>query len=154
MTVMKEVNEKIYKIIGACMEVHRTLGPGYATDFYRRALEVEFTQKEIPFESGKTVDVTYKGEAVGSVEMDFLVMNDVVLVLRSQEALRDLEIQQMLRYISLTGTSIGLLVNFGNIKIQYKRVLPGHQQREVRKDHYRLSNYREIGRTREGNPAI
>lgn len=154
MTVMKEVNEKIYKVIGACMEVHRTLGPGYTTDFYLRALEVEFTQKEMSFESKKTVDVTYKGETVGSAEMDFLVMNDVVLVLRSQEALRDSEIQQMLRYISLTGSSIGLLVNFGNIKIQYKRVLPGHQQREVRKDHYRLSNYREIGKTREGNPAI
>ena len=154
MALMKEVNEKVYKIIGACMEAHRTLGPGYPVDFYRKALETEFKAKNLEFEASKSVKVMYKNVEVGSADIDFMVAGDVVLVIRSQDSLRDQEIQQVLRYIALTNSAIGLLVNFGNVKIQYKRVLPGHQQREPRKDSYRLSSYREIGKTREGNPVI
>jgi GxxExxY protein len=151
---MKEVNEKVYKIIGACMEVHRSLGPGYPEDFYRRALEVEFPQKGLEYSSQKSYQVIFKDHLVGSVEIDFLVAGEVVVIIRSQDGLKDTEIQHVLRCLSLSGTTIGVLVNFGLVKIQYKRVLPSYQQRDVRKEAYRIPGSREIGRTREGNPVI
>jgi GxxExxY protein len=152
MALMKEINEKVYKVIGSCMEVHRTLGPGYPVEFYRKALEVELPQKSLAFEAGKSVQVMYKEAQVGSMEIDFVVDKAVVLSLRSQEMLMDHEVQQTLRCLQLTGCTIGVLVNFGLVKIQYKRILPGQQQKDVRKDAMRPIGYREIGKTREGNP--
>jgi GxxExxY protein len=154
MALMKEMNEKVYKIIGACMEVHRTLGPGYPVDFYRKALDVEFPLKELPFESMKTLQVMYKDVLVGTVEIDYLIDENVVIVLRSQEGLKDTEIQQVLRCLTLTGSQVGILVNFGLSKIQYKRIMPSQQQKDVRKDVYQPTTYRHIGKTREGNPVI
>ena len=154
MALMKEVNEKVYKIIGSCMEVHRTLGPGYPIDFYRRALEIEIPQKGLTFESRKNLQVIYKDMVVGDLDIDFIVGGDVVVIVRSQDNLKDIEIQQVLRCLTLTKCTIGVLVNFGLVKIQYKRVLPSQQQREQRKEPFRVSGYRDIGRTREGNPVI
>ena len=134
------------------MEVHRTLGPGYPMEYYRKALEVEFKAKELNFEVQKPVQITYKEMLIGTHEIDFLVNKNVVIVLRVQEELKDLEIQQVLRFLSLMKSSIGLLVNFGNTKIQYKRILPSRQTREIRKEAYHPIEYREIGKTREGNP--
>ena len=154
MALIKEVNEKVYKIIGSCMEVHRVLGPGYPADFYKKALEVELKEKELTFETGKNLDIVYKEIKVGKQEIDFLIEGDVILMIRSQETLKDIEVQQVLRYITLTESAIGVLVNFGNVKIQYKRVLPNYQQKEMRKEPYRAVGYREIGKTREGNPVV
>ena len=152
MVMLKDVNEKVYKIIGSCMEVHRTLGPGYPPEFYKKALEIEFESKELAFETHKSLQVEYKEMLVGTIEIDFLIEEKVVVMIRSQDNLEDVEVQQMLRYISLTGGTIGVIMNFGAPKIQYKRVLPGHAQREVRKEPYRYMGSREIGKTREGNP--
>jgi len=154
MGLMKEVNEKVYKVIGSCMEVHRTLGPGHPVSFYRKALEVELALKKLPFEVQKSVQVLYKDVLVGTLELDFIVEGEVIVVIRSQETLKDIEIQQILRCLALTGSTIGLLVNFGQVKIQYKRVLPSYQHREPRKEPYRTAAYREIGKTREGNPIM
>lgn len=154
MALLKAVNEKVYKIIGSCMEVHRALGPGYPVDFYQRALEVELALKELPFEAKKSLQVVYKDVLVGMLEIDFLINDEVLLMIRSQDSLKDTEVQQVLRCLLLTGRAIGILVNFGLTKIQYKRVLPSHQQRDTRKDQYRIAGYREIGKTREGNPVI
>lgn len=154
MAITKEVNEKVYKIIGSCMEVHRALGPGYPVDFYRKALEVELALKELSFEAQKSLQVLYKNVLVGTLDVDFIVEDGAVVVIRSQEALKDIEIQQVLRCLALTGCTIGLLVNFGMVRIQYKRIIPTYQRKEVRKDQYRMIGYREKGRTREGNPLI
>ncbi|OVE80192.1 hypothetical protein BVY01_00660 [bacterium I07] len=154
MALMKEVNEKVYKIIGSCMEVHKALGPGYPEDFYKRALEIEFPLKGLEFDARKSIQVIFKQQQVGSLEIDFLVAKDVVVMVRSQEGLKDIEIQQVLRCLSLTEATIGVLVNFGLVKIQYKRILPSYQQRDVQKPGYRIPGSREIGRTREGNPVI
>ena len=154
MTLVKGINEKVYKIIGSCMEIHKVLGPGHPVDLYRRALEVELLLKGLSFEAKKSVQVIYKDVMVGTVDIDFLIDNEVILEVRSEETLKDTEVQQILRYLSLFGSSVGVLVNFGGLKVQYKRILPSRQQKDVRKNHYHLADYREIGKTREGNPII
>ena len=154
MAVLKDVNDRVYKVIGACMEVHRSLGPGYPVDFYKKALEIEFAQKELPFETQKEIQILYKETPVGSLVIDFLVGEDIVLMMRSQDALSDVGVQQVLRSLQLTESAAGVLVNFGLAKIQYKRVLPSYHQKETRKDSFRIPGYRGIGKTREGNPVI
>jgi len=154
MSNLKEVNDTVYKIIGSCMEVHKTLGPGYPVDFYKKSLETEFKQRELTFETDKALPVIFKESTVGQFIIDFFVNDGVPVMLRAQEELKDIEIQQVLRAMGLAGKTLGLLVNFGNIKIQYKRVLPSRQSKDLRKDPYRMMPYRETGRTREDNPVI
>jgi GxxExxY protein len=154
MSSMKDVNETIYKIIGSCMEVHKALGPGYPVDMYKKALTHEFSLRELSGKPDVTVDVKYKENVVGTVQIDFVVNESVIVALRCQEDLKDIEIQQVLRCLPLAGTSMGLLVNFGNIKIQYKRILPSRSGRSegIKNQSIGVAAYREMGRTREANP--
>ncbi|MBN1781179.1 GxxExxY protein [bacterium] len=156
MNQMKDVNEIIYKIIGSCMEVHKTLGPGFPVDTYKKALAIEFSERELAFNQDIHVEVSYKENLIGTLDVDFVVGDAVIVALRSQEDLKDIEIQQVLRFLPLTQTTMGLLVNFGNIKIQYKRILPSRQGRgELRKDQsIGVAAYREMGKTREANPIL
>jgi GxxExxY protein len=151
---LKETNETVYKIIGSCMEVHKALGPGLPLEFYAAALEIEMTEKALAFERNKEFPSLYKEKQIGTVVLDFHVEGNVVVAIRAQTELKDIEIQQVLRQLSLSSSPIGLLVNFGNIKIQYKRILPSRQMREPRKEVLRPLAYREMGKTREGNPIL
>lgn len=156
MSMMKDVNDTIYKIIGSCMEVHKTLGPGYPVEMYKKALAIEFAERELHADQDVTVEVAYKENLIGNITVDFVTSDRVIVALRCQEDLKDIEIQQILRCLPFVESSMGLLVNFGNIKVQYKRILPSRQNRmDSRKDHQiGVAAYREIGRTREGNPII
>ena len=161
MTQLKEINETVYKIIGSCMEVHRVLGPGLDLSSYQKALQIEMGEKELAFEADKPIEFKYKDQVVGTVDIDFFINEKVILVLRCQDDLKDMEIQQVLRYLPLVESTMGLLVNFGNTKIQYKRIIPSRQSREIRKDQNSIQNQpyhpnlkRDIGKTREGNPIV
>ncbi|NQT25841.1 GxxExxY protein [candidate division KSB1 bacterium] len=157
MSLGKEVNETVYKVIGSCMEVHKIVGPGFPVEFYHKALEIELADKAVQYEEAQSVKVKYKDVEIGSVPVDFLVNECVILMIRSDEQLRDIEVQQILRIMSQNDIPVGLLMNFGNTKVQYKRVLPSRQGSSsppMRKDGAMLRPlaYREMGRTREGNP--
>jgi len=156
MSTIKDVNEIIYKIIGSCMEVHKTLGPGYPVEMYKKALAVEFAERDLSAEQDRTVEVVFKENLIGTIVIDFFVHESVIVALRCQEDLKDIEIQQVLRCLPLTQSSMGLLVNFGNVKIQYKRILPSRQGRmDSRKEpSIGVAAYREMGKTREGNPIM
>ncbi|MCD6115607.1 GxxExxY protein [bacterium] len=153
MTFQKNINEKVYKVVGALMEVHKTLGPGHPADFYKKALEIEFTERELSVEKDRSVDVVFKGVLVGKLNADFIIDEALVISVKVEDILSDVEVQQVLRCLSLTNCTMGILANFGGTKIQYKRVLPSSRINENRKI-YRSPNYREHGRTRESNPII
>jgi len=154
MAELKNLNEKVYKIIGSCIEVHKTIGPGYPVEFYRKALSLELKDKELKFEIEKKMDVKYKDELIGDVTFDFIIEGKALLILRCQDSLHDHEIQHVLRGLSLVNCDIGVLVNFGQAKIQYKRVIPGRSPIDNRKQSmYRGgSPFMSTGRTRESNP--
>ena len=155
MAQLKETNDIVYKIIGACMEVHRIVGPGYPVEFYKRALEIEFKEKDLTIENDKSFEIIYKDVLIGNYVIDFWVNDKVIVVVRSQEDLSDGEIQQVLRGLGLADTKIGLLVNFGQAKMQYRRIVPSRQTRDAkegRKENKRHVNYKPMGRTRETNP--
>jgi GxxExxY protein len=156
----KEANDTIYKVIGACMEVHKAIGPGFPAAFYQKGMEVEMKEKELSFEPDKVLQVKYKDIVVGEYTIDFLVAGSVVLEVRAnRDEMGDLDIQNVLRSLTLSGAPMGLLVNFGNLKIQYKRILPSRAMRgetqPPRLDRpLRPMGYRESGRTRESNPIL
>jgi GxxExxY protein len=113
-----------YEIIGAAMEVHSEIGPGYNEEVYQKALEIEFRNRKIQFEPQKSVEVKFKGEMVGLKLLDFLVDNRVVVEIKALSHLDSIHEVQLISYLKATGCEIGLLINFGARKLEYKRILP------------------------------
>ena len=122
-----------YKIIGAAMTVHSTLGPGHPEEIYQKALECEFYISKIPFESQKAVSILYKGARVGLRYLDFLVDDKVIVEIKSVNQLELLHEWQVLSYFAATPYEVALLINFGKPKLEYKRMLPSKKILEHRK---------------------
>lgn len=114
MSVHRDITEKI---IAAAIEVHRHLGPGYHESIYQLALAHEFGLQHLSFEREKEIEVAYKGLVVGKYRLDFLVNQQVIVELKAVEALSDVHLAQMLSYLSATGKTVGLILNFAQAKL-------------------------------------
>ena len=99
-------------VIGAAIEVHRHLEPGYLESVYEEALAIEFDMQEIPFEKQKPIALCYKGHPVGEGRIDFLVGESLVVELKAVEALGPIHHAQVISYLRTTKLSLGLLINF------------------------------------------
>ena len=114
--------EETYKIIGLCMEVHRNLGPGLLEIIYKDALEIEFRENNIPFVREKEFIVEYKGIILPhKFNADFVVNEDIILEVKAIKEFSNEHVAQILNYIKLSNSGIGLLVNFQTKSLQYKR---------------------------------
>ncbi len=113
---------RTYAVIGAAMEVHKQLGPGFLEAVYQEALAVEMELQEIPFSREVMLPVHYKNRqlAVG-YRADFLCFEDVVVELKALRKLSTIEEAQILNYLKATGFAIGVLINFGSRSLEYKR---------------------------------
>ena len=109
------------KIIGAAMEVHHVLGPGFLEAVYEAALAHELTLREISFDRQKPLSISYKGEDLKEYVCDFLVEGCVVVELKAMKRLTELAEAQILNYLKATEFETGLLLNFGAPSLQYKR---------------------------------
>jgi GxxExxY protein len=107
-----------YKIIGAAMEVHKTLGPGFLEAIYETVLAYELKQLRLTFERQKALAVHYKGMIIGDYKPDFIVENKVVVELKAQRALSTVDEAQLINYLKATGLRVGLLFNFGTKSLQ------------------------------------
>ena len=114
--------EETYKIIGICMEVHRNLGPSLLEVIYKDALEIEFKENNIPFEREKEFLIEYKGKILPhKFYADFIVNEDIILEVKAVKEFSNEHIAQVLNYLKLANSEIGLLVNFQTKSLQYKR---------------------------------
>ena len=105
--------ELSHAIIGAAIEIHRTLGPGLLEAVYEECLAREFTLKAIPFERQKPIPLVYKDLKLEcGYRLDFLVSTRIVVELKSIEAIAPIHESVMLTYLRLSGMSLGLLINF------------------------------------------
>ena len=111
------------KIIGAAMEVHSTLGPGFLESVYEEALVVEFGLRNIDFERQKNIDVFYKDVKIKHYVCDLIVENKVLLELKALGQLSTNEHAQTLNYLKATGLKVGLLLNFGEKSLKYQRFI-------------------------------
>jgi GxxExxY protein len=125
---IQELNGLTHKIIGAAMEVHRCLGPGFLESVYEGALCLEMRMRDIPFLSQVMVPVYYKGELVGEGRLDMLVDGEIVVELKSVETLAPIHSVQLLSYLKATNHRVGLLINFNApvLKQGIKRLINGH----------------------------
>lgn len=107
-----ELNGLSSAVIGAAIEVHRLLGPGFAESVYEEALCIELAERGIPFVRQAAIQVRYKSRLVGEGRLDLLVANVLIVELKVVEALAPVHTSQLLSYLKATGHPLGLLMNF------------------------------------------
>jgi len=115
--------ELSFKIMEACFEVHNTLGPGFSEGIYENATIKELDSKGVSSERQKLIDIFYKGQKVGEYRLDLVVDGRVVLELKAVSELNRIFEAQLLSYLKATGMKLGILVNFGGKKVEYKRIV-------------------------------
>ena len=111
------------EIIGCFYEVYRTLGSGFLEKVYEKSLAVEFQRRGIKFGQQIGIGVCYKGEDVGNYILDFLVEGCVVVEVKAKSSIEGFDEAQVINYLKATGKEVGLLVNFGNDDIEFRRLV-------------------------------
>jgi len=111
-----------YNIIGAAQEVHRELGHGFLEPVYQDALSIEFKERSIPFEKEKDLLITYKDQVLSKqYKADFVCYQQIIVELKAVARLTSEHEAQVLNYLKATGYRLGLLVNFGEPSLVFKR---------------------------------
>ena len=116
--------EESFTIIGCCMEVHKTLGKGFSEIVYKEALEYEFQLNSIPYIREAECKIPYKKIILKKTfNVDFLIYDKIILEVKAIECLTKSDIKQTLNYLAASKLKLGLLVNFGEDSLNYKRVV-------------------------------
>jgi GxxExxY protein len=108
-------------IIGCAMTVHRTLGPGFLESVYQNALAHELRKSGLAVECEKIIRVLYDGIPVGTFSADMLVEGRVLIENKAVQSLVLGHELQLINYLTATGVDVGLLLNFGASRLQFKR---------------------------------
>lgn len=117
--------ELAYKIRGAVFQVYNTLGFGHKESVYAKALSIEFNKKTLPFEREKRLDIVYDGKSVGIYRPDFVIADSIILEIKSLEFMPTHVEKQLIYYLKGTNYRVGLLVNFGGVRLVIKRKIWG-----------------------------
>ncbi len=110
-------DELTERIIGAAIEVHRILGPGWLESIYEEALHHELSLRGLPVRRQVDIVVRYKEKNIGGQRLDLIVADEVVVELKSQRSLPEVAAAQVLSYLKASGMKRGLLINFGEQKL-------------------------------------
>ena len=118
--VHSEVTEEI---IGAAFEVHRALGYGFLEKVYQRAMQVELRLRGLSAELESAIKVRFKDELVGDYCADIFVEECVIVEIKVARSYRSEDEPQLLNELKATGIQVGLLINFGREKVEFKRMV-------------------------------
>ena len=111
------------KVIGAAFEVHGQLGYGFLERVYERSMQVELIRRGSAAEIERRVQVRYKDVVVGDYDSDLIVDDCVLVELKVNPQYDRRDEAQLLNVLKATGLKVGLLVNFGRTKVEYKRLV-------------------------------
>ena len=114
----KEITEKI---IGCAYKVYNTMGYGFLESVYEKCLLIELRKAGLKSEYQKQIIVNYEGEVVGNFIADIFVEELIILELKSVKNIAKAHEVQLVNYLVATGTNVGLLINFGEDKVEIKR---------------------------------
>jgi GxxExxY protein len=106
------LNRLTEEVIGAAIEVHRVLGPGFLESFYEQALCMELKERRIEFVRQPVFPILYKGTLIGQTRLDLLIDRRVLVELKATEGYASVHLAQVLSYLKATGLTLGLLINF------------------------------------------
>jgi len=125
--VLLSTDKLTYEIVGSAMAVHRTKGSGYRENTYQRDLEIHFADSQIQFVAQKLLDVFDSVDGrrlIGYYIPDFIVDNRVIVEIKALPGLDDSHVAQIIGYLAVSGCEVGLLINFGQRSLEWKRILP------------------------------
>lgn len=116
--------EETFEILGCCMRVYNELGKGFLEAVYKDALEIEFRNKGISYSRETKYEIIYQGVILPHKYFaDFLVQDKIILEVKAQNGVIDEHFKQVLNYLAVSKCKLGLLVNFGEDKLKYKRLV-------------------------------
>ncbi len=123
-TIKFPLQQETFKVIGACMEVHNHLGRGFAEVVYKDALEHEFKIQNIPFSREKSYQINYKEIILPhSYRADFEVFDNIIIEIKATKDGIESHYKQTINYLAVSNNPIGLIINFGEDKLTFKRVI-------------------------------
>jgi len=111
------------RIIGAVIEVSNELGAGFLESVYQKALLIALAERGLKAQAQVPLEVHFHGQMVGQFYADILVENRVLIEIKAAKALTDEHKAQLINYLRATGIKVGLLVNFGKPKAEWRRVI-------------------------------
>ncbi len=116
--------DEVYAIVGAAMEVHRILGCGFLEAVYQEAMGIELAERKIPFLPQVELPIHFKGRLLKkSYLVDFIAYENIIVELKAQDQLSSREEAQILNYLKASGKEVGILINFGDERLQWKRIV-------------------------------
>ena len=117
-----EIDKLTHKIIGYAMKIHSLLGNGFQEVIYQRALAIELAYENIAFQREMEMPIFYRDEQIGTRRVDFFVEEKVMVELKAVEKLEGVHKAQAINYLEAYNMADGLLINFGNTSLDFKRV--------------------------------
>ena len=146
----KPFEDLTYAVIGAAMRVHNKLGPGLKEAAYQKALSLEMEASGLSFEVERAVEIFLDGASIGLLYLDHLVEEHLVVEEKAfSHLLTKEEVAQVITYLCATGLEVGLLVNFGRRRLEYKRIFP---PKDVQRWRERVNRY--VWKPEEAYPLI
>ena len=116
--------EESFKIIGACMKVHRSLGAGFLEAVYAEALEKEFLSQNIPFKRQLKLELYYENVKLNKhYRADFVCYDGIILEIKAVVHIPDIFYAQLRNYLKCTNMELGMLINFGMPSLNYKGII-------------------------------
>jgi GxxExxY protein len=120
----KEKDPRTYAIIGAAMEVHKEMGPGFLEAVYHECLEIEFQIRNIPYISKPRLKLYYKSRQLEKYyEPDFLIYSEIVVEIKAAKSLTKNDEAQIINNLKGSKQKVGLLINFGELSLKFKRFI-------------------------------
>ena len=123
--------ELTHSILNAAFDVHNNLGCGFLEKVYENALLEEFRIRKLPFENQKNFEITYKGKIVGNYTPDIAVAGKVIVEVKACERIEKVHEAQLINYLKATGYEVGLILNFAQTKLEYKRMALSRRTRDM-----------------------
>ncbi len=116
--------EESFKIIGACMKVHSSLGSGFLEAVYEEAIEKEFDIQKIPYKKQVKLELYYNDQKLKKhYRADFVCYDNIVLEIKAVSQIPSAFFAQLKNYLKCTNMELGMLINFGTSSLTYKRII-------------------------------
>jgi GxxExxY protein len=125
------IKDKVYydslidDIVSCAYAVHRKLGSGFLEKIYEKAMAIELAKRGLQADSQKPIQVNYDGQVIGEYVTDIVVEDDVIIELKAARKIESIHFAQCLNYLKATGKKFGLVINFGEDVVRFKRIVNG-----------------------------